>query len=374
MVRQLPPSPMAPTESSRQPAEPASQSTDPALPLEAGHAQGGPPALSPSDRLMQLASGAWVTQMIHVAAELGVADHLASGERPVEELAEACSAATDGLFRLLRGLASLGIFQETAPRQFALTPLAELLRSDHPHSMRMVGRLMGDEHYLGWADLLHSVRSGEGAFRHRYGMSLFEWYPQNPRRGAIFDGAMGDHSRAQIDALLAAYDFSGITHLVDVGGGRGLLLQKVLASYPALRGTLFDQPQVVAPVAVPPELAGRLGVQGGDFFAAVPAGADAYLLKHIIHDWGDDACLRILEHIRSAMAPGARVLLVEQVIPPGNAPFPGKLLDLNMLVMTEGGRERTPAEYASLLGKAGLSLQRIVSTPSPVSVVEAVAA
>jgi len=365
---------MAPAEATRQPAEPASQSADPALPLEAGHAQGGPPALSPSDRLMQLASGAWVTQMIHVAAELGVADHLASGEKPVEELAEACGAGTDGLFRLLRGLASLGIFQETAPRQFALTPLAELLRSDHPHSMRMVGRLMGDEHYLGWADLLHSVRTGEGAFRHRYGMSVFEWYQQNPDRGAIFDGAMGDHSRAQIDALLTAYDFSGITHLVDVGGGRGLLLQKVLAAYPALQGIVFDQPQVVAPVVVPPELAGRLSVQGGDFFAAVPAGADAYLLKHIIHDWGDDACLLILEHIRAAMAPGARVLLVEQVIPPGNAPFPGKLLDLNMLVMTEGGRERTPTEYASLLGKAGLSLQRIVPTPSPVSVVEAVAA
>ena len=132
------------------------------------------PPLSLSDQLMQLASGAWVTQMIHVAAELGVADQLAAGERPVEELAEACGANADSLFRLLRGLASMGIFQETAPRHFALTPLAELLRSDHPHSMRMVGRLMGDEHYLGWADLLHSVRSGEGAFRHRYGMSVFE--------------------------------------------------------------------------------------------------------------------------------------------------------------------------------------------------------
>jgi hypothetical protein len=262
----------------------------------------------------------------------------------------------------------------SAPRRFALTPLAELLRSDHRQSLRQFARLVGDEHYLGWADLLHSVRSGEAAFRHRYGMSVFEWYQQNPRRGAIFDGAMGDHSRAQIEALLAAYDFSGITHLVDVGGGQGLLLQRVLAAYADLRGTVFDQPQVVAPVALPPELGGRLTLQGGDFFAAVPAGADAYLLKHIIHDWGDGACLQILGQIRAAMAPGARVLVVEQVIPPGNAPFPGKLLDLNMLVMTEGGRERTPSEYASLLAKAGLSLQRIVPTPSPVSVVEAVAA
>jgi len=353
------------------PAEPAAPLAETA---QAGQTPAGPPPLSTSDQLMQMASGAWVTQMIHVAAELGVADHLATGERPVEELAEVCGAGSDGLFRLLRGLASLGIFQETAPRRFALTPLAELLRSDHPQSMRMVARMVGDEHYLGWADLLHSVRTGEGAFRHRYGLSVFEWYQQNPHRGAIFDGAMGDHSRAQIEALLAAFDFSDIAHLVDVGGGRGLLLQRLLAAYPTLRGTVFDQPQVVAPVAVPPELAGRLELQGGDFFAAVPAGADAYLLKHIIHDWGDEACLRILGQIRDAMAPGARVLLVEQVIPPGNAPFPGKLLDLNMLVMTEGGRERTPSEYASLLGQAGLSLQRIVPTPSPLSVVEAVAA
>jgi hypothetical protein len=362
---QIPSIPMAPAESTHQPAAP--------------QAQGGPPALSASDQLKQLVGGAWVTQMVHVAAELGVADQLACGERPVEELAEACGADADGLFRLLRGLASMGIFAETAPRRFTLTPLAELLRSDHPQSLRQFARLVGDEHYLGWADLLHSVRSGEGAFRHRYGMSVFEWYQQNPRRGAIFDGAMGDHSRAQIEALLAAYDFSVITHLVDVGGGQGLLLQQVLAAYPDLRGTVFDQPQVVAPVAVPPvavppELAGRLVLQGGDFFAAVPAGADAYLLKHIIHDWGDEDCLRILGQIRAVMAPGARVLVVEQVIPPGNGPFPGKLLDLNMLVMTDGGRERTPSEYASLLAKAGLSLQRIVPTPSPVSVVEAVAA
>jgi hypothetical protein len=355
---------MAPAE----PAAPLAETTP------AGQTQPGPPALSPADQLMQMASGAWVTQMIHVAAELGVADQLSAGERPVEELAEGCGAEPDGLFRLLRGLASLGIFQETAPRQFALTPLAEVLRSDHPHSMRMVARMLGEEHYLGWADLLHSVRSGEGAFRHRYGLSVFEWYQQNPVRGAIFDGAMGNHSRAQTEALLAAYDFSGIAHLVDVGGGQGLLLKTVLASYPELRGTVFDQPQVVAGATVPAALVERLSLVGGDFFREVPAGADAYLLKHIIHDWSDGACLRILGQIRAVMAPGARVLLVEQVIPPGNAPFPGKLLDLNMLVMTEGGRERTPEEYANLLGRAGLSLQRIVPTPSPVSVVEAVAA
>ncbi|MEB3361682.1 MAG: methyltransferase [Synechococcaceae cyanobacterium] len=332
------------------------------------------PTHSPADQLLALASGAWVTQMIHVAAELALADLLAVGEREVSDLASACGANADALYRLLRGLASLGIFAETGPRRFSLTPLAELLRGDHPQSLRQFARMLGAEHYLSWDDLLHSVRTGESAFRHRYGMGVFEWYRGQPQRGEIFDGAMSDFSRQETAALLASYDFSGISQLVDVGGGRGELLQTVLRAYGHLRGTLFDQPSVVAPVTVPAELEGRLAVQGGDFFSEAPAGADAYLLKHIIHDWGDEACLRILAPIREALAPGGKVLIVEQVIPPGNDPFPGKLLDLNMLVMTEGGRERSPGEYAMLLSRAGLALRRIVPTPSPVSVVEAAVA
>ncbi|MEB3168001.1 MAG: methyltransferase [Synechococcaceae cyanobacterium] len=333
----------------------------------------GPPALTPADQLLAMASGAWVTQMIHVAAELGLADALAGGEREVAELATACGADPDALFRLLRGLASLGLFQETAPRRFALTPLAELLRSDHPGSLRQFARMLGDEHYLSWDDLLHSVRTGENAFRHRYGMGIFEWYQGQPQRAAIFDGAMTDFSRQETAAMLASYDFAGVRNLVDVGGGRGELLQTVLRAHGHLRGTLFDQPAVVAPVVVPADLEGRLHVQGGDFFREAPTGADAYLLKHILHDWGDEACLRLLAPIRAALEPGGKLLIVEQVIPPGNDPFPGKLLDLNMLVMTEGGRERSPGEYAILLSRAGFSLQRIVPTASPVSVVEAVA-
>ena len=322
---------------------------------------------------MALASGAWVTQMVHVAAELGLADALATGERDAAELAQACDADADALFRLLRGLASLGVFKETSPGRFALTPLAELLRTDHPESVRNFARMLGDEHYLSWNNLLHSVRTGDNAFRHRYGQSIFEWYQVNPGRGEVFDRAMSDFSRAETSAVLQAYPFDEVNHLVDVGGGRGELLLSVLRAHAHLRGTLFDQPWVVEPVEIPANLQGRVEVRSGDFFAAVPPGGDAYLLKHILHDWDDPACLRILSAIRHAMAPGARVLILEQVIPPGNDPFPGKLLDLNMLVMTEGGRERTPAEYATLLERAGLRLRRIVSTPSPVSVVEAVA-
>ena len=332
------------------------------------------PPFTPAEQLLAMASGAWVTQMLHVAAELGLADALAAGEREVADLAQTCGANDEALFRLLRGLASLGVFSETGPRRFALTPLAELLRADHPRSLRNFARMLGDEHYLSWNDLLHSVRTGENAFRHRTGQSVFAWYEQNPARGDIFDQAMGDLSRQETAAVLEAYPFSEVTHLVDVGGGRGALLLAVLRAHPRLKGTLVDQPMVVKPVVIPEDLSERLAVSGGDFFTSVPAGADAYLLKHIIHDWDDGACLRILAAIRNAMAPGARVLIVEQVIPPGNTPFPGKLLDLNMLVMSEGGRERTPAEYAILLGKAGLQLSRIVTTPSTVSVVEAVKA
>jgi hypothetical protein len=325
-------------------------------------------------QFLQLASGNWVTQMIHVAAELGVADELTAGERSVEELAAAVGAHPDSLFRLLRGLASLGLFEETAPHRFALTPLAELLRSDHPGSQRQFARMLGGEHYAAWADLLHSVRTGENAFPHHFGEPIFAWYAHNPERGAIFDAAMTDFSRVEIDGLLAAYGFEGITHLIDVGGGRGELLKAVLRRHGHLRGTLYDQPAVVAPVTVPPELEGRLSVEGGNFFESVPAGGDAYLLKHILHDWGDEASLTILRLIRAGLAPGGRVLILEQVIPPGNDPSPAKLLDLNMLVMAEGGRERTPGEYALLLEQAGLRLAKIHPTPSPISVVEAVAA
>ena len=332
-----------------------------------------PPALPLADQLLAMASGAWVTQMIHVAAELGLADALADGERDCDDLAASCGADGDALFRLLRGLASLGIFQETAPRRFALTPLAELLGSDHPQSLRQLTRMLGEEHYLSWANLMHSVRTGENAFRHRYGCSVFQWYERTPERGAIFDGAMGDLSRPHSEALLAAFDCSAIGQLVDVGGGRGELMMTVLRANPRLRGVVFDQPHVLEPVTVPADLDGRLKLVGGDFFASAPAGADAYLLKHILHDWDDDACSTILRHIRSAMAPGGRVLILEQVIPPGNDPFPGKVADLNMLVMTEGGRERTPGEYALLLESAGLSLRRIHPTAAAMSLVEAVA-
>lgn len=335
-----------------------------------------PPTPTPdlTAQLLTMASGAWVTQMMVVAAELSLADALGEGERSVEELAERTGTHAETLFRLLRALASVGIFAETQPRHFVLTPLAELLRSDHPQSLRQFVRHMGGELYRSWDGLLESVRTGEPAFRRRHGMSLFEWYNDHPDEGAVFAGAMGDNSRRETEAFLASYPFEEIHHLVDVGGCQGQLLQAVLKAHDHLRGTLFDLPAVVSDVSVPPELSARLQVESGDFFAGVPAGADAYLLKHIIHDWDDDACVRILSQIRKAMAPLGRVLILEPVIPPGNDPFPGKLLDLNMLVMTEGGRERTAVEYGQLLERSGFRVSRILPTPGVISVVEAFAA
>jgi hypothetical protein len=322
-----------------------------------------------------MAIGAWVSQMIHVAAELGLADALASGEQPVETLAQELGAHPDSLFRLLRGLASLGIFRETSPRTFTLTPLAELLGNNHPHSLRHFARMLGEEHYRSWNQLLHSERTGESAFEREFGRGVFAWYAQNPERAAVFNAAMGEFSRTEVAAFLAAYpSFREIHHLVDVGGCRGQLLISVLQAHPHLCGTVFDQPAVVKDLPVPPELEGRLEAQAGDFFSAVPGGADAYLMKHILHDWHDDACLQILGHIRTAMAPGGRLLILEPVIPAGNEPFPGKLLDLNMLVMTDGGRERTAEDYEQLLQRGGFHLNRIISTPSTISVVEAVTA
>jgi hypothetical protein len=328
-----------------------------------------------SSQLMAMASGAWVAQMIHVAAELGLADALAHGEQPLDRLAQGCGADPASLFRLLRGLASVGVFAETRPEHFSLTPLAELLRSDHPQSLRQFARLVGDEHYLSWAGLLDCVRSGESGFRKRYGTDVFSWYAQHPERAAVFNGAMGDLSRLEVTAFLDAYpDFAAIQHLVDVGGCRGELLEAVLSAHPHMRGTVFDQAAVLEGLMPSPQLGGRLALQAGDFFREMPAGADAYLMKHIVHDWHDEACLTILRQIRQAMAPGARLLILEPVIPAGNAPFPGKLLDLNMLVMTEGGRERTAAQYSQLLGAGGFRLERIVPTAGTVSVVEALAA
>ena len=325
----------------------------------------------------QLLRGSLVTQLIAVAARLGIADLLASGPRTCDDVAGVLSVDAGALYRILRALASFGIFAEAAERRFQLTPLAEPLRSDAAGSLRGSAMLYGDSFF--WqatGALLHTVRTGQTAFDHVLGISLFEYLEQHPEAAALFDQHQTNMTRQDAEAIVAAYDFSGVATLVDVGGGHGTLLASILKAHPAMRGVLFERPSVAVGAKArldAEEIAKRCQIATGDFFHAVPFGGDAYILKDIIHDWDDERAIAILKHCRQAVAgtPPGKVLVVEKVIPPGNEPFAGKLTDITMLVVT-GGRERTEAEYRWLLGAAGFTVSRIVPTRSPASIVEAV--
>jgi hypothetical protein len=321
-------------------------------------------------------TGYWISQSVFVAAKLGIAELVKDGPRPVEQLAQATGAHVRSLFRLLRALASVGMFVEGPPCSFGLTPLAEPLLPDAADSMHAMVLMMGEEHYVAWAHLLHSVRTGECAFDHAFGEPIFDWLGEHAQQAAIFDAAMtGIHGR-ETAAMLGAYDLSGVGSFVDVGGGNGTNLVEVLKRYPSMRGVLFDLPHVVERARgrfAAESLDVRTSLVGGSFFEQVPPGGDVYHLRHIIHDWDDAKSLTILQRCRAAMHPQARLILVESVIPPGNEPFFGKLLDLNMLV-NPGGLERTEQEYRELLAAADLKLSQVVPTALEVSVVEAVCA
>jgi hypothetical protein len=322
-----------------------------------------------SERLAGLMTGYWYTQAIYVAAKLGLADLLADGPRSAAELAEATATDWRSLYRLLRALASLEIFAEDDRQRFCLTPMAECLRSG---SMRSLAIMRGEWQYQVWGRLLYSVQTGQPAFEKIHGMPVFEFLSRHPDKGQIFDEAMtGVHGR-ETAAMLDAYDFSGIATLADIGGGNGSVLTAVLQRYPAVQGIHFDLPGVAerARTAIAAAgLAGRCRVIAGNFFESVPAGADAYLLRHIIHDWDDDRSLTILRNCRTAMAAGGKLLVVEGVVPPGNEPSISKFFDLAMMVLP-GGMERTSEEYDRLFAAAGFRLSRITPTKTWVSVIE----
>jgi hypothetical protein len=325
---------------------------------------------SPS-RLSELLVGYWFTQSIYVAAKLGLAERLKNGARSVADLAAETGTHEKSLFRLLRALASLGLFKEEESRTFALTPDAELLRPDVPGSQWAMAVMIGEEHYRAWGELLDSVRTGQTAFDKIYKKPLFEYLSEHPQQAAVFDRAMVAVHGRETAAILDAYDFSAFKTVTDVGGGNGSMLCGLLGRYPNLHGTLYDLPGVIGRAGANVDAAGlanRVHLVAGDFFESVPAGADVYLLRHIIHDWDDEKSVRILENVHRALDGRGRVLVIESVIPPGNEPFFGKLLDLAMLV-GPGGQERTPDEYRDLFGKAGFRIARIVPTLAEVSVV-----
>jgi hypothetical protein len=305
------------------------------------------------------------TQMIHVAAKLGLADLLAAGPRPVAELAIEAGAEPQALHRLLRALASLGIFAEDAAGDFMLTPQAELLRSDVQGSLKDIALLYGDDWvWQAYGNMTHSVRTGAPAFTKTHGQPFYGYLHAHPRAAARFNAAMTGFSSHETAAILEAYDFSDARSVVDIGGGHGALLAALLRAHPQMTGTLFDLPSVVA---------GAESVLSEMGIAEAPAGADLYVMKSVLHNWDDTDALRLLSTCRAAMAPKARLLVIERVVPEGNAPAEAKLFDINMLVVA-GGRERTEQEYRRLFAEAGLTLTRIGGTRSPLSVIVATAA
>ncbi len=296
-----------------------------------------------------------------------------AGPRTSDDLAIATGSHAPSLYRLLRALAGVGVFEETGERQFALTPLGDCLRSDSPVRLKGWAEFIGRPyHWRSWADLRHSVETGENAFQHVHGVDPWEYRAREPEESEIFDRAMTDLTRASVRALLDSYDFGRFGVVVDIGGGRGALLAALLGEYPSLRGVLFDQPHVVSGAAELLSAAGvadRCEVVAGSFFEAVPEGGDAYILKAIVHDWEDEEASAILRSCRQAMPAESALLVVERDLGPPNEGPDGKFSDLNMLV-GPGGRERTVDEYRALYEAAGFRLVRVTPTAAGLSVVE----
>jgi hypothetical protein len=331
----------------------------------------------PHAQLIQMATGKWVAAIVYAAAKLGIADHLADGPRSAMELSFATRTHAPSLHRLMRTLAGLGILTERDAQRFALTPLGEALRTGAAGSARAtLMAFCGRAFWHSWEEIVYSLETGNSGFEKANGMPVFEYLAQHPEEASYFSEAMVGFHGAEPPAVAAAYQFSGIKTVVDVGGATGNMLAAILSRHPGLRGVLFDRPHVVrdAPALLKRRgVEDRVTIEAGDFFDTVPAGGDAYLLSHIIHDWNEEQCLTILGHCRKVIKPDGRLLIVETVLPAGDAPHQGKLQDMVMLVVP-GGQERTEAEYSTLLSKARFRLVRVVPTDSVVSMVEAVPA
>lgn len=337
-----------------------------------------PPKPPPQAVMLDLLIGYWVSKMVHVVARLGIADLLADGPRTAAELAQAAGADARSLYRVLRALAGAGLFVERDGR-FELTPLGATLRSGVPGSMRAFALMMPDSfNWRAWDDLQSSVKTGGIAFDQVHGVKFFEYLESHPDLAKVFGESMGSLSEMENPAVAVAGEFSRVRTLMDVGGGHGSLLAAILRANPGLRGILLDLPGVVERAkkdvhVTAPDVAERIELRTGDFFESVPEGADACVMKYILHDWDDERCTRILRNCHRALPREGKVFVVDTVIPPGNDPHWGKLLDINMLVLT-GGRERTEAEFREMFGAAGFRLARVIPTACPLSVVEGVKA
>lgn len=320
-----------------------------------------------------MVTGFRLSAALAVAADLGLSDELAAGPRRIADLAARVSADQETLYRLMRALAAVGVYDERADGRFALTPLGDGLRSDVPGSLRPLARTLTDPAvWAAWGHLGHSVRTGDNAFESLHGVDVWTHRRAEPEHNAIFNDNMSALSSLVAEAVASAYDFAGVSSVVDVGGGQGVLLEAVLTRHEHLTGTVFDLPHVVAQGPSPQatqSVASRWSATSGSFFDAVPA-ADCYLLKSVLHDWPDDRCTEILRACRRGLQPGGVVLVIETLIGRPGHEVDAAFSDLNMLVLP-GGRERTDQEYAALFDAVDLQLIRVVHTSSRVSIIEA---
>ena len=329
-----------------------------------------PEQLPPPAQLMKFIVGKWISKPIYVAAELGLADLLTEGSRSIAELAQASGSHAPTLYRMMRALASVGIFLETEDQHFELTPMAECLKTG---AMRCMALMFNSEwNDQAWEYFLYSVKTGETPFEKAHGMPVSEWLAMHPEAAEVFNQANAVKAASSHRAIVDVYDFSGLNTVIDVGGGIGALMVEILTANPLMKGIVVDAPSVIHEARKFIQARGiedRCQTVAGDFFQNVPAGSDAYILSNILHDWPDRQCRTILAHCRQAMKTESRLLVVEMIIPPGNEPSIAKLLDLEMLVIT-GGRERTETEFKNLFESAGLKISRIFPTRESVCVIE----
>lgn len=338
--------------------------------------QTGAPKCSPAERMAQMANSFVITSAISAVIRLNIADLIGDSEMNIATLAEKTETNTDALYRVLRMLAALEIFVQVRDGVFANNEASHALRADVADSQRAILEFLTDPFHMNmYADMVPTLKTGRTAVEHVLGKNVFDAFKEDSEEQRRFDNAMTAFSRRAVPPVLRAYDFSGIDTLVDVAGGHGMLLTGVLEKYPAMKGVLFDLPHVTAGAQKRIDelgLSNRCRTISGDFFESVPTG-DAYIMRHIVHDWDDERAAKILCNCRTAMATsGARKLLVVEMILPGTSePHPSYFLDIEML-MLPGGRERTEAEFRALLEKAGFSLTRVVRTQSPNTIIEAV--
>jgi len=330
---------------------------------------GTPPASSPRQKILGTIIGFWQSQAVAAAAELGIADLLAKGPLHIDVLAKQTGTDSRSLFRLMRALESMGIFAQAPPRTFANSAASNCLRENVPGSLRATIRsvlLPGGGEYDAWAGFAHSLQTGKPGYDHVFGYNFWEFLKRRPDKAEVFNESQKSYNASFIDAIARAYDWGRYGVIADIGGGSGSQLRAILERYPACRGILFDSAEAVCQ-ALPHT---RLERQNGSFFDSVPAGADLYMLKTVIHDWADSDAITILANVRKAVPPGGRLALVEEVISESVSTTPVKWVDLHMLALF-GGAERTRMEYRDLFAKAGFEFEDLVPSESPFSILVA---